>query len=356
MALSTPVYCTREQVAGALDVRGTARSAAQIDAILPAARDSVEATLNRVFVPELTTRYFDWPNRSGAASWRLWLEDSEVVTVTTLTAGGVVIPPADYFLEPNSLGPPYDRIEVDLSSSSAFASNTGTYQRAIAVLGVFGYRLDSAPVGALAEDLDLTETGVDVTDTSGIGVGDLLLCGTERMLVTEKGWLTTAQTVQTPLTASAASQTVAVTDGTKFFAGEPVLLDAEQMMVTAVAGNNLTVTRAWDGTVLATHTGSTIYAPRTLTVVRASSGTTAATHLTGVALTRHVVPGLVNRLAVAEALITLLGEGSGYARPAGSGGSTRPTPGEAMKPVAGSVDDLRRQAEGQFRRLRSGAV
>jgi hypothetical protein len=349
MALSSPVYCTREDVAAALDVKGTARTAAQIDAILEAARDSVEATLNRTFTPLDTTRYFDWPNLARAPSWRLWLDSSEVASVSALVAGGVAISAANYNLEPNALGPPYDRIEVKLSSTSAFASASGTHQRSIAVTGTFiGCPLVTAPAGVLAEDLDSSETAVDVTDGSLIGVGDLLLCGTERMLVTGRTWLTSGQTLGTSLTASAAGVTVAVASGAALHTGEVILLDSERMLITDIAGNNLTVKRAWDGSVLATHAGSTVYASRTLTVVRGAAGTTAATHSNGATLTRHVVPGLVNRLAVAESLTVLLGEGSGYARPAGSGASQRPQPG--------SIEDIRKQAEGQFLRIRTGAA
>ncbi len=353
--LSFPVYCTREDVKAALDVKGTARDDAQIDGILEAARESVESTINRTFTPVDTTRYFDWPNRyDRSPSWRLWLGSNELASATLVTAGGVVIPPANYDLRRGDDldQPPYDRLEVDLSSTSAFASLSGTHQRAIAITGTYiGCPLATAPAGALAEDLTASETDVDVTNSAVIGVGDLLLCGTERMLVTDKTWLTSAQTLQTPLTASAANQTVAVTTGSAFAAGELVLLEAETMLVTAVTGNTLTVRRAYDGSTLAAHTGSTIYLPRTLTVTRAAAGTVAATHFGGATLTRHVVPGIIRRLAVAEALTTLLGEQSGYARPAGSGSSTRPSRTELD-----GIGDLRKQAIGQWLRIRVGAV
>jgi hypothetical protein len=346
--LTAPVLCTREQVADALDVRGTSRSIAQIDGKLEGARDAVEGLLNRRFTPLVTTRYFDWPNLSHAPSWRLWLEESEVVSVTTLTAGGVVIPPADYNLEPSNFGPPYDRIDVRLDRPSSFVSGA-TFQRAISVLGVFGWSVDTAPAGALAAAITTTTaTTITVTDSGAAGVGDLLLIGTERLLLTDKAMLTTAQTLQTPMTAAASNTTVAVTTGTAYQPGEVILLDSERMLITDVAGNNLTVRRAWDGTVLATHAGSTIYAPRTWTVVRGSAGTTAATALNGAAVTRHVVPGLIRELAVAESLNLLLGQGSGWARPAGAGASTRPQPG--------SLEDLRAQAVQQFGRVRTGVV
>lgn len=345
--ITAPVLCTREDVQGALDIKGTARAAAQVDGVLAAATVATESQLNRRFTPWTGTRYFDWPTRQDGAGWVLWLEDSEVISLSALTAGGVAIAPANYNLEPSRLGPPYDRIELNIGTATAFSTGN-TPQRNIAATGVFGYNLDTAPAGALAEALDDTETAVDVTDASGMGVGDLLLCGTERMLVTDRTWLTTGQTVQTPLTASAANTTVAVTTGSAYAPGEVLLLDSEQMLVTDVAGNNLAVKRAWNGSVLATHSGSTIYASRTLTVVRGAAGTTAASHLTAAALTRHAVPPLVRALAIAESLTLLLGQGSGYARPAGAGAAVRPQPG--------SIEDVRYQAFGAYGRIRIGAV
>ncbi len=104
------------------------------------------------------------------------------------------------------------------------------------------------------------------------------------------------------------------------------------MLITDIAGNVLTVKRAWDGSVLATHVGATVYAPRLLTVVRGVLGTAAATHLNGAAVAVHAVPGLVRELAVAEALNLFLQESAGYARTVGEGDSLR----MASAPVCGT--------------------
>lgn len=61
-------------------------------------------------------------------------------------------------------------------------------------------------------------------------------------------------------TFSATDTTLTVTTGTKFAAGDYIQIDDEVLYVSAVATNNLTVSRAQVGTVAATHTdGSTIY-------------------------------------------------------------------------------------------------
>ena len=58
----------------------------------------------------------------------------------------------DFFLEDNNLGPPYYRIEIDLSSTSSFESGD-TPQRSISVLGRWGYEEDTESVGTVASGL-----------------------------------------------------------------------------------------------------------------------------------------------------------------------------------------------------------
>jgi hypothetical protein len=344
-------YCTRDDVKSALDSKESARNHAQIDRAIEAASRAVEGYLHRTFAPVLATRYFDWPNQQYARAWRLWLDENELISATTLSSGGTTISASDYFLEPVNSGPPYDRIEMDLDSSAAFASG-GTHQRAVAVTGLWGYTADETAAGLTAETLDSSETGVDVDGPTAalVGVGSVLKVDSERMLVTERSTLTTGQTLQSDMTAVENSVTVAVTTGSSFAVGEVILLDSERMKIVDIAGNNLTVIRAWDGSVLATHSGSTIYGYRTLTVTRGALGTTAAAHNSGATVYRWDVPGPVRELAMAEAMNDLLQARSGYARTAGSGDN------EAEAKVLG-LESLRlsvRRSHG--RKARTGAV
>jgi hypothetical protein len=328
--------CTREDIKSALDSKDTARNNAQIDRANASATDAVEGLLHRSFVPWTGTRYFRWPNTQRSRSWRLRLNADELISITALTAGGVTIASTDYFLEPANDGPPYTSIELDLSSSATFGGGS-THQRNIAVTGVFGYSATEDTAGALAEALDSSETGVDVTGAAAvaIGVGSILKVDSERMIVTERGWLTTSQTVQTSaLTALANNVTVNVTTGSAYVTGEVILIDSEKMLIVDIAGNALTVKRAWDGSVLAAHnTGVTIYGARTLTVTRGALGTTAAAHDTAAAITKHVVPGLVRDLAIAEAVVRLQQEGAAYARVVGSGDNQRESSGRGLKDI-----------------------
>jgi hypothetical protein len=337
VAISRPCYCSRDALKRAADFKESARNNAQLDRAIEAGSDTIDGgalggnrgagLLKRRFYPETAVKTFDWPDPQGSRPHRLWLRQHEVASVSQLIAGGVEIPASDYFLRPDN--PPHDLIEIDLSSSAAFSSGD-THQRAVSVAGEWNFPTTTAAAGTLAEALDASETGVDVSDSAAIGVGDLIVAGSERMLVTGKSMLTTGQTLQADLTANNAAKTVAVTTGSAYTVDEIVLLDSERMLVVDIAGNNLTVERAFDGTVLATHSGSTIYAPRTLTVVRGATGSTAATHDSGDAVSRIVYPPLVRDLALALALNEVLQEGSGYARTAGSGESEREVGGRGL--------------------------
>jgi hypothetical protein len=344
-------YATREDVKSALDSKETARNNKQVDRAIESASRAIEGLLRRKFYPLTDTRYFDWPNTQYARSYRLWLDASEVVTAATITSGGDIIASSDYFLR-RSDGvdqPPYDHIEIDTSTSASFTA-ADTSQRSISIYGVFGYDNIWTDGGVLLEALDASETGVDVSDSTLVGVGSILLVDSERMVVTGKSMLDTTQNLGNNLTASMSDVVVQVTTGTAFAEDEVILIDAEKMLIVEIAGNNLIVKRNWDGGVLQTHTATAdIYAPRTCTVQRGSLGTTAATHLISAPITVKVIPGLVKDLCIAEALNTLQQEASAYARTIGSGENEREVAGRGL-------NDLRKQAYSEYGRLRFGSV
>lgn len=336
MTIAIACYCTREDVQNALDVKSTARTFTQIDRVIQAATLMVEGLLNRQFWVFTGTKKFDWPQLpfAGAFPWRMWVDANEILTVTTLTSGGTVIPSSGYLLEPVNYGPPYTRIDINLGTNSAFNS-AATWQQSLVVTGTFsGAPATTTPAGSLAAAITTTSaTTCDVTDASAIGVGSTLVIESERLLVTGRQMLTTGLTLQAPdLTASDANTTVAVSNGAAFAVGEVILIDSERMLIVDIAGNNLTVKRAWDGSVLATHTnGATIYASRRLTVVRGAFGTTAAMHSNSTAIAVATVPALVQSLTLAEAINLLLSEESGWARSIGSGDATRNASGAGLK-------------------------
>ncbi|GHH57735.1 hypothetical protein [Lentzea cavernae] len=348
--MARPWHCTREDVMARGDIKLTARMATQVDDAIEAATRDVEKRLHRILYPRLETHRFDWPGEQSGRTWRLWLDQHEVISVTTLTSGGLVIPSTDFFLYPDS-GPPYNRIEIDLASNAAFGGGS-THQRDVEVLGLHGYNDDSKSASALAAAVSTTTaTTVDVTNAAAVGVGDLIKLGSERMIVTGRAMVDTTINAAGSLTANLGNQTLPVSDGSAFNVGEILLLDAERVRVDDIAGNTLFVTRQWDGTVLAAHnTGIDIYAARRLTVERGAVGTTAATHLSGASITRWPAPGPVKRLTIAEAQTTLAQESTAWARVIGQGEAAR----EAW---ARSLNDARNECyENYGRKARIRAV
>ncbi|MFE2382204.1 NfeD family protein [Streptomyces misionensis] len=337
-------YATREDIMRALDVQTTARNRRQIDDAIEAASRGVEGLCHRRFAPVLATRYFDWPGRPAASytPWVLRLDDSELISLTSITSGGISIPLDDVNLEPNRSGPPFSRVEIKLNTSAAYGGGQ-TYQRDVTITGLWGYRDTETTLGAATAAVGSgTTLTVDGATSAAVGVGSILRVDDERMLVTERAQADTGQTGT--LTASKADTTLTVTDGTAFAVDEVLLLDSERVRVDDIAGNTLVVERAYDGTVLAAHTSTPIYAPRALTVTRGALGTTATTHTTGATAYEWQPPGLIHQLVKAEAIWSLLQERSGWFRLASSSGKSAPEVSRV------SIDALRDQAYTEYGR------
>lgn len=294
-------YTTRGAFKAAFDSRDTARNNKQVDAAISAGSDLVDGQLRRVFYPEVDTRYFDWPTNP---SWKLWLDRNEIIEATTVLIGEDSVPllSADYFLEPKGDGPPFTTLELNRSTNGSFAHGSTT-QNAVAITGLYGYRNDEETSGLLAEALDSTETGVDITDSSVIGVGSVIRVEAERMQVTRQSMMDTTVNLGVALDADNADDTVSVADGTVFFENEVILIGSEKMLIVEIAGNNLIVERGYDGSTVAAHLiAADLYAPRRLTVVRGVLGTTAAAHNTATAISRWLPPPLVEELCIAEGM------------------------------------------------------
>lgn len=337
-------YCTREQVQRALDIKVTARNNQQIDrAIRSAARD-IDGQMNRVFYPADVTYYFDWPNFQYAYPWRIWFDQCELAAIpTAVTSGGVTIPLSACNFEPANSGPPYTYMELRRDQSYSFGVGS-TPQRDVAITGTWaGCPAAVDPAGQLAAAVSsTTATSVTVSDGSLVGVGDLLIVDSERMLVTDRASNDTGQTlVSGATTANPGDNALTIPDGTQVHVDEVIQLDSERMLVYDITGNVATVKRAWDGTVLATHNaGAHVYAFRALTVRRGMLGTTAATHTSASACSIHRVPALIKDLSVAEAVNRILQEIAGYARtmPSDSGN------GKAVQARLDALNDLRSRA------------
>lgn len=350
MAVTRPVYCTRESVKRALDIKLTSRSDQQVDEAIQSSSDTVDGEFHRVFYPQIDTRYWDWPNFQSAYPWRIWFDANELADVTqnvpVVTSGGNVIPNADIFWGHPEYSPPYTYLELNRSSSATFGQGS-TPQRDVALTGAYGYWLKSSSAGSLAAAVTDTTTAyilVSSACTVALGVGDVAFLGTEWVLVTDKMMTDTGYASLSGLTtANVNDVSLGVPDGTKYSVNEILLLDSERVLVVDIAGNTLTVKRAWDGSTIAAHTNAEIYALRTLSVVRGALGSTAQTHLNAATVLRYTAPSLVSQLSRAYAIDQVLNEQGGYTRQQAEGSSK-------LTSIGVGIDSLRTRAMTAFAR------
>lgn len=335
---------TLEEVKAATDSKETARNNLQLARAIASSTDSIENDLLlRRFYPEVDTRFFDWPThvdrRDGSCT--LSLGRDELVSVTEITVDGVAVDPSHFTLLPAD-GERWPYVAVRFDSTVTLS---GTGWRAVGIAGVYGFWDREDPAGALAVAVaDTTTPVVTVTDSAAVGIGHLLLIGTERMIVDRKSMVDTGQNTAGALTNNNADVMLPVGSGAAFVEGEVIMVDAEKMLIVDIAGDTLVVKRPWDGSVLAAHnSGVDIYAPRRLTVRRGVLGTTAATHSLAAAASKHRIPDLVHQLCVGESLVAVAQETTGYGRKVGSGDSERPAAGV-------DIEDLRRRARKAFGR------
>lgn len=343
--MTSALYCTVEDVKSALDVRTPAYANAEIYRTIEAASRLAEGpgALNRKFAPEVLTRTFDYPQfGQNMIPWRIYTGDRDLISLTSITAGGTALSTSNVLLRPDD--GPYSQLEILLSGADYFRSGTGTWQRAVSAVGLWGDSDNREVAGTLASSVSASVTTVDLTANTAAGTGSVIIIGTERMQATARSWLTTAQTGT--LTLNTASTSLAVADGTAFVAGELILMGSERMLVQDVSGNTLTVQRAYDGSVLAAQVAATIFALRRFTVVRGAFGSTAATHTAGDAVTTWAIPPLLRSLTKAEAIAMGQHDRAGWA-------------GELRAGAVENIEHLRSAARGSaLRRKRQygGAI
>lgn len=260
-----------------------------------------------------------------------------------LDSGGTAVDSGDYFLRraDDRNEPPFTCVEINLGGSAAFSSGS-THQRAIGITGLWGYANTESPAGTLSGSLTANATSAAVTGqaAAALGAGSVIRVGSERMRVTGRTMTDTGQTLATDIDKQVATALVPVADASGYAVDETILIDAERMLIVDIAGSNLIVKRAWDGTANATHsTGAVIYGLRSLTVARGELGTTAAAHSSADAVNRWDPPGLVQDLAIAEAISRLTSETAGYTRAlrSGEGSSERNRDQNALKSLRESV-------------------
>ena len=193
-----------------LNITGTGYDS-QLLALLEGVSRWIDAHCNRHFYALTASQRFDGDGGTALAV-------PDLISITTLKTDDDLDrtfeqtwTTSDYLLYPldakpqDPAGRPFYRVLVDKSGSRrAFPPGQATVE----ITGKWGYR------EVLADSLaDISEGGVF----------------------------------------SAADTTLTVTDGAKFALGHSILIEAEQLFVAAIAGNNLTVVRGVNGTTAASH-------------------------------------------------------------------------------------------------------
>lgn len=338
----------------ATDVQQVQDNIRHVDAAIQAGSRAVEQLCHRRFWNEVRTLQFEWPNFQRAYPWRIWFDASDIADVTTLvpvvTTGGTAIPNSAIFWGGSSnYYPPYRYMELDRSQSYSFG-NGPTPQRNVQVTAITGYWNQAKAGATITASVDAVVTTIPVSDSSVIGVGDVMLIGTESLLVRDMTWSSTglSQTGSGGTTAQANDIVLTLT-GSGINPGEVIQLDAEWMLVLSATGSSVTVERAYNGSILTTHNDVAVLAQRSCTVTRGFGGTTAASHSSSALFTTQLVPDLVHQLALAEALTNLEQQDRSY-------GGQEATSTQGKSPGAG-LPDLRAQCYGAFgRKVRQRAV
>lgn len=113
------------------------------DALLVATLKRAIATFEnmcgRSFVPKTETRYFDSDGEEVISGNRLFLRSGDLLAITTLKVDGLLIPATDYYL---SGAPPYYVVKILNSSTYSFKDYGDTPERAIEIVGSWGYETD----------------------------------------------------------------------------------------------------------------------------------------------------------------------------------------------------------------------
>ena len=361
-------YTTRERFKTAANINGSQFNPV-IDRVIEAASREVDRWTRRHFLPQTQTRLYRWPQSRPGLANVLWL-DQDLLSVTTLqtqaqNTSPTTISSSDYFLEPNNPEPDgntrYNRIEIDLSSTAAFESGD-TPQRSISVAGSWGWGNTTASAGTVDDSggISSSDTALIVSDASTIDVGDTLLIDSEQIFVADRAFAARGSillNMGSNLAATNATVTVTLDGSHGIVAGEIIRLDSEQMYVVSVSTNDLTVIRAWDGSVLAAHNDDVAcHVNRTLTIERGLNGTTAASHSDSASITRYLPDADVVRWCLAEALSTYHQEHAGWARTTSGTGFVTGGTYEGRELEGVSMSQLRTSMVGYYRRAREAVV
>jgi hypothetical protein len=197
--------------------------------LLEAVSRKIDDHCERHFYAETATKYYDGDISAGRAldkyteevteyGCRLWVEDLLSVTSIGMDSDGDgdwedTLATTDYILWPYNAWP---KVRIDLDLRQGDYSYWVHGQQAVKVVGLWGY-------GDGDSATPYTSSGATVT------------------------------------VATAAGTTVTASDGGAFLIGQTAMAGTEQMYITGVSGNELTVVRGVNGTTAAVQAAATAY-------------------------------------------------------------------------------------------------
>lgn len=182
MALN--LYATRETVKARLGLADTGDDAA-LDTILRDVSREIDQWTGRQFWGTVQTRYFA-ARKPGA----LLLGAADLLTVTTLTTDDdgdrvyeTTWATTDYDLEPSDAplrSPPVPYAEILVAPNGRYWFPC--HARGVQIVGTWGfYDILDTSSATLAEDLDASETTIDVTNAAVFEAGQVIEIDSERM-------------------------------------------------------------------------------------------------------------------------------------------------------------------------------
>ncbi len=173
-------YVSLERVKAELGISVTTHDDVLKDQI-EAAAGLIDTLTDRIFVPETRTKYFDAPLDD---THRLVL-GRDLLSLTSATDDKGALTLADLFLysgDGELNVPPYTQIEILKTSDFWYWSDTR--QKALTIVGEWGYCSDYEDTGAVLAAAIASATATTFTCTTGkVKTGDSLLIDTEQMFV-----------------------------------------------------------------------------------------------------------------------------------------------------------------------------
>lgn len=195
-------YCSVEELVAAVPHLAQAGASGLFDAVILdhvlAASREVELRLGRGFYPYTGMNAYRWPPFAVAYSWEVYTDD-DILSVSSVqvAAGGIGAVPialTQYYLEPQQFGAPYNRLEVDLSSSDVLQAGP-TPQRSVQITGQWGYCATLAAAGLLTSGINATATTLTVSTPVAVQQGDVILIDSEALFIDHSASLTSGTAV-----------------------------------------------------------------------------------------------------------------------------------------------------------------